>query len=87
MILCAHAPPGRLVFGGQEPEVSTLYPEVAFPVPRGTASLAQLATWLHDDSTHNDMFDALDWGGKEQVRIMYCHMSHCKRSAPRHHDR
>lgn len=63
----------RLALAGQEPEVSALYPEVAFPVPRGTASLAQLATWQHDDTTYNDTLDELDWGSEQEVRILYYH--------------
>lgn len=41
-------------------KVSALYPDVVFPVPRGTACLAKLVSWHVDDTTHSDMFNELE---------------------------
>lgn len=38
-----------LTFQGVDLDVAKLYPEVSFPVSRGTPSLASLATWNHED--------------------------------------
>ncbi|KAJ1522159.1 hypothetical protein ONE63_002470 [Megalurothrips usitatus] len=59
---------GKMSFGFAAPNVAALYPEVSFPVPRGTQSLAPLVTWQHDEEM--DMFkDIQDW-----VRLGW----HCK---------
>ena len=57
---------GRTSFAGAEPRVSGLYPEVQFPVPRNTAGLAQLVTWLHDDSNFLESYNVI----KDKVRFM-----------------
>lgn len=38
-----------LTFQGVDLDVAKLYPEVSFPVSRGTPPLASLATWNHED--------------------------------------
>lgn len=46
----------RISVSGACPKVAALYPDVEFPVPRGTASLAQLVSWQTDESTLCDSF-------------------------------
>ncbi|KAJ1525320.1 hypothetical protein ONE63_010142 [Megalurothrips usitatus] len=44
------------------PRVSALYPDVEYPVPRGTASVGRLVAWQTDETTYNDLFKELeDW--------------------------
>lgn len=39
----------RLAFSRVEFDISKLYPDVSFPVSRGTPSIAPLASWAHDE--------------------------------------
>lgn len=40
---------GKLFNTGYEPEISKLYPEVSFPVSRGTPMISPLIKWEHSD--------------------------------------
>ncbi|KAJ1529182.1 hypothetical protein ONE63_005988 [Megalurothrips usitatus] len=64
---CLLAAIGRTSFAGAAPNVAALYPAVEFPVPRGTASLATLATWKVDETTFNDTFTTF------QEMVVYVH--------------
>ncbi|KAE8752393.1 hypothetical protein FOCC_FOCC000865 [Frankliniella occidentalis] len=50
-----------------------MYPDVDFPVPRGTQSVAPLVLWDHDESTNSDIMHLMDnWsqsGG--HLNVMY----------------
>ncbi|KAE8745682.1 hypothetical protein FOCC_FOCC007566, partial [Frankliniella occidentalis] len=51
---------GRMSFASVSPKVSALYPDVGFPVPRGTLSLAPLVLYANDESTNNDIMHLTD---------------------------
>ncbi len=38
----------RMAMSSAAPKVARLYPDVEFPVPRGTPSLAELVSWKED---------------------------------------
>lgn len=40
---------GRMYVAGAQPKISSLYPEVKFPVPRGTPRLASAVLWDHSN--------------------------------------
>ncbi|KAE8745684.1 hypothetical protein FOCC_FOCC007568, partial [Frankliniella occidentalis] len=51
---------GRTSFASVSPKVSSLYPDVDFPVPRGTPSLAPLVLWSTDESLNNDIMHLME---------------------------
>ncbi|XP_052124575.1 fatty acid synthase-like, partial [Frankliniella occidentalis] len=52
---------GRMSFASVSPKVSALYPDVDFPVPRGTPSVAPLVLYDTDESTNSDMMHLKDY--------------------------
>ncbi|KAJ1522851.1 hypothetical protein ONE63_001999 [Megalurothrips usitatus] len=47
---------GKTAVASCEPDVAKLYPDVEWPAPRGTGSLASLVTWQFDESSKIDTF-------------------------------
>ncbi|KAJ1520480.1 hypothetical protein ONE63_003606 [Megalurothrips usitatus] len=55
---------GKISCASTVPNVAALYPDTEFPVPRGTPSLANLATWHLDNGDYRDQYECLE----EKVR-------------------
>ena len=51
---------GRLFIAGCQPDVNAIYPKVEYPVPRGTPTIANFATWEHMD----------DWGTLDPFQVI-----------------
>jgi fatty acid synthase len=60
---------------GPVPQVSKLYPDVQFPVRRGTPSISPLVTWDHEEIWHvvNDFTDVSNcYNGKYGTFLVLC---------------
>ncbi|KAJ1529959.1 hypothetical protein ONE63_006687 [Megalurothrips usitatus] len=58
--------PTRISLYTSVPNVAALYPDVAFPVPRGTASVAALVHWPAETNPYNYVFDKISIRPPEQ---------------------